>query len=115
MRQSWKRAALAALFAVCVAAPLARAAASTAKTPGTHPVRITLHQFSGVVTAIDRNSMTVEKHGHSPRTMQFVRDEKMSTQGEVEAQARVTVWYRDEGGKATARRVVVHTPESRTR
>ena len=115
MRQGWKRAALAALFAVCVAAPLARAAAPTAKAPGTRLARLALHQFSGVVTAVDRNSLTVEKHGHSPRTMQFVRDEKMSTQGEVEAQARVTVWYRDESGKATAHRVVVHTPESHTR
>jgi hypothetical protein len=115
MRKSWRGVALAALFAVCVAAPLAHAAAPTAKTPGTRQSRIALHQFSGVVTAIDRNTLTVEKHGHSPRTMQFVRDEKMSTQGEVEAQARVTVWYRDESGKATAHRVVVHTPESRAR
>jgi hypothetical protein len=115
MRQGWKRAALAALFVVCVAAPNVRAAASTAKPPGPRAVRTTLHQFSGVVTAIDGSSLTVEKKGHSPRTMQFVRAERMATQGDVEAQARVTVWYRDEGGKATAHRVVVHAPGSRAK
>ena len=115
MKQGWKRAALAALLAVCVAAPFARAAAPAAKAPGSRPARIALYQFSGVVTAVDKSSLTVEKHGRSPRTMQFVRDEKMSSQGEVEAQARVTVYYRDESGKAIAHRVVVHAPGSKGR
>jgi hypothetical protein len=111
MKQGWKRAVLAALLVVCAVAPAVRAA----NAPAAKPARAALHQFSGVVTALDRNSLTVEKHGRSPRTMQFTRDEKMSSQGELEAQARVTVYYRDEAGKATAHHVVVHAPGGRAK
>ena len=113
MRQGWKRIALAALLVACALAPLASDAGAAPKKPAAaRPARVALHQFSGVVTAIDKSSLTVEKQGRSPRTMQFARDAKMSTQGEVETQAHVTVYYRDEDGKPTAHRVVVRTPGS---
>ncbi len=114
MRQGWKRAALAALLVVATLAPIAHeAGAAPKKNPTARPARVTLHQFSGVVTSIDKTSLTVEKQGRSPRTMQFVRDEKMTMQGEVEAQSHVTVYYRDQDGKPTAHRVVVRTPGGR--
>lgn len=114
MKQGWKRAALAALLVVMALAPIASeaGAAPPKKNPPARSARVALHQFSGVVTAIDKTSLTVEKQGRSPRTMQFVRDEKMTMQGEVEAQARVTVYYRDEDGKPTAHRVVVRGARS---
>src|SRR5258708_7706810 len=90
------RAPLAALLVVATLAPIAHeAGAAPKKNPTARPARVTLHQFSGVVTSIDKTSLTVEKQGRSPRTMQFVRDEKMTMQGEVEAQSHVTVYYRD--------------------
>ncbi|MBI1798136.1 MAG: hypothetical protein HYR73_00435 [Candidatus Eisenbacteria bacterium] len=115
MRQGWKRVALVATLVACALAQAVAAGAAPAKAKASSATaRTAMHQFSGVVTVIDRNSLTVEKQGRSPRTMQFVRDEKMSTQGEVEAQAHVTVYYRDVDGKPTAQRVVVRTSSGRT-
>jgi protein-disulfide isomerase len=113
MKQGWKRAAAIAALAACASthAIVADAAASkSAKPASAKSTQAAQHQFSGVVTAIDKTSLTVEKSGRAPRTMQFVRDAKMTTQGEVEAQAHVTVYYRDVDGKPTAHRVVVKTP-----
>ena len=108
MKQGWNGAALVLLAAVCALAPLASTAgAAPKKSASDRPARIALHQFSGVVTAIDKTSLTVEKQGRSPRTMQFARDANMTTRGEVEKQSHVTVYYRDDDGKPTAHRVVV--------
>jgi hypothetical protein len=68
---------------------------------------VALHQFSGVVSALDKTSITVEKGGKKPKTMVFARHAEMRSTGEIEKQARVTVFYRDEGGRAVAHRVVV--------
>lgn len=113
MKQGWKRAAAIAALAACASTHAIAADAvtkSAAKPASAKPAHVAQHQFSGVVTAIDKTSLTVEKSGRAPRTMQFVRDAKMTTQGEVEAQAHVTVYYRDVEGKPTAHRVVVRTP-----
>jgi hypothetical protein len=115
MKQGWKRAAAIAALAACasthaIAADAAATKSAAAKPASAKPAHAAQHQFSGVVTAIDKTSLTVEKSGRAPRTMQFVRDAKMTTQGEVEAQAHVTVYYRDVDGKPTAHRVVVRTP-----
>jgi hypothetical protein len=108
MKHRWNRAALVALTVAGLLAALASVAGAAPKKPASErATRVALHQFSGVVTAIDASSLTVEKQGRSPRTMQFVRDAKMTTRGEVEKQSHVTVYYRDDGGKATAHRVVV--------
>ncbi|HEY2954365.1 MAG TPA: hypothetical protein VGK89_03830 [Candidatus Eisenbacteria bacterium] len=66
-----------------------------------------MRQFSGYVTAVDKNSLTVEKRGKNPTSRVFARHAEMSTVGEVAKEARVTVYYRDEGGRAVAHRVVV--------
>lgn len=110
MRQGWKCMAVPMLIGSCAFAPLAIAAGGnpSAAAPS-HPSRTALHQFSGVVTALDKASLTVEKRGRSPRTMQFVRGSSMTTQGEIGARARVTVYYRDVEGKPTAERVVVRS------
>ena len=108
MKQGWNRAALLVLVAACTLATASSTAGAAAKKAvSDRPSRAALHQFSGTVTAIDKTSLTVEKQGRSPRTMQFVRDASMTTKGEVEKQSHVTVYYRDDDGKPTAHRVVV--------
>ena len=76
-----------------------------------------LRQFSGYVSAIDKTSITVEKRGKSPETRVFTKHDEMRTTGEVEKDAHVTVYYRDEGGKAIAHKVVVKParPDSKSR
>ena len=67
----------------------------------------TMRQFTGVVTALEKTSITVEKRGKRPRTMVFDRSDDTKTTGDLAKEARVTVYYRDEGGKTVAHRVVV--------
>jgi endonuclease YncB( thermonuclease family) len=117
MKQGRKLVALVATLAV-LAAPLPALAAAKArapKNPGSTTTaapksRRSLHQFTGVVTALDGTSLTVEKRGKNPRSMVFVRDAEMSTRGAVDRDATVTVYYRDEGGRSIAQRVVAKVP-----
>ncbi len=97
-----------ALVAALLAALPAQAARKTA-TAGTATVKAkqTTHQFTGVVTALDKASLTVEKGGKKPRTMTFARHADMRTVGELAKDARVTVYYREEGRETVAVRVVV--------
>ena len=67
----------------------------------------TLRQFTGFVSAIDKQSITVEKRGKKPETRVFTKDDAMSSTGDVEKDARVTVFFREEGGKSIAHKVVV--------
>lgn len=69
--------------------------------------RNALRQFTGVVTSMDATTLTVEKGGKQPRTLVFTRLDDMKTVGDIEQNARVTVYYRDNGGKAIAHKVVV--------
>ena len=64
-------------------------------------------QFTGTVVALDASSLTVEKGGRAPRQMVFARHAGMRSTGEVQKDARVTVYWRDEGGHPVAHRVVV--------
>ena len=73
------------------------------------------HQFTGYVTAVDKASLTVERRGKNPRQMVFVKHDEMRTSGEVEKEARVTVYYRDEGGRSVAYRVIAKTATTRSR
>jgi 7-keto-8-aminopelargonate synthetase-like enzyme len=102
-------AACAAVMALCAVAPAIVAAAPKAvKAAASSTTRKNaLRQFSGVVTALDKGSLTVEKSGKNPRTVVFARDPEMRTTGELEKNARVTVHYRDESGRMVAHRVVV--------
>jgi hypothetical protein len=100
-----------ALVACGALAPLqahaAKVAASTKSTASATRARASYRQFTGYVTALDKNSLTVEKRGKNPSSKVFVKHAEMSTTGDVAKEARVTVYYRDEGGKAVAHRVVV--------
>ena len=110
MSQAVRRSlALAALLAAVALAPVAAAAApARAASPPAAPRRSAgYHQFTGVITALDKSTITVEKSGRAAKTMVFARDEQMRTQGELEKDARVTVWWRDEAGHPVAHRVVV--------
>ena len=101
-----------ALVACGALAPLqahaAKAAASTkSSTASATKSKASYRQFTGYVTALDKNSLTVEKRGKSPTSRVFVKHAEMSVTGDVAKDARVTVYYRDEGGRAVAHRVVV--------
>jgi len=56
----------------------------------------------------------VEKRGKQPVTRTFARHEDMTTTGDLARDARVTVYYREEGGKAVAHRVVVKAANAET-
>ncbi|HEY3215003.1 MAG TPA: hypothetical protein VGK93_00785 [Candidatus Eisenbacteria bacterium] len=107
-------AALALAAAVTAAAPAAMAAPKTAA-PAVKAAksRNGLRQFTGYVTALDKATLTVERRGKSSLAMVFTKHDAMKTTGDLEKNARVTVYYRDEGGHAIAHRVVVK-PDRRT-
>ena len=101
-----------ALVACGALAPLqarAASAASSAKssTASARKAGTSYHQFTGYVTALDKSSLTVEKRGKNPTSKVFVKHAAMSTTGDVAKEARVTVYYREEGGHSVAHRVVV--------
>ena len=98
-------AAMAALPALAAGKPAASAASTAAKS------KVTTRQFTGVVTALDKTSITVEKGGKQPRTMTFTRHADMRTVGELEKVARVTVYYRVDGRETVATRVVVKSAD----
>ena len=98
-----------ALVAVTAAALPALAArkSETSATSTSAKAKPTTRQFTGVVTSLDKASLTVEKGGKKPSTMVFTRHAEMRTVGELEKDARVTVYYRAEGRETVALRVVV--------
>ncbi len=69
-------------------------------------------QFTGTVVALDASSITVERGGRTAKQMVFARNAGMRSTGEVEKNARVTVYWRDESGKPVAHRVVVKAATS---
>jgi hypothetical protein len=102
--------------AIVVAAPVASFAAksSGSKAASTSSAKKnTYRQYTGYVTSLDKTSITVEKRGEKPQSKVFVKDDEMRTTGDVAKDARVTVYYRDDGGKAVAHRVVVKNETSR--
>jgi hypothetical protein len=115
MRQGWSvvsSCAAIALIACGALAPLeahaAKAAAgSKSSTASATKSKSAYRQFTGYVTAVDKTSITVEKRGKNPTSRVFVRHAEMNTTGDVAKDARVTVYYRDDGGRAVAHRVVV--------
>ena len=116
MKQGRKLVALGATLALLAAPlPALAAAKATPKSAGVSKTaapkkRSSLRQFTGVVTALDGTSLTVEKGGKNPRSIVFTRDAEMQTRGAVDRDARVTVYYRDEDGRAIAQRVVAKVP-----
>jgi len=102
--------ALAALLAAS-ATTAVPADAATKKTPAsasaTAKKDYSFRQFTGLVTSLDKSSLTVMKTGEKGKTMVFNRHAEMKTTGELEKDARVTVYYRDEDGHPVAHKVVV--------
>jgi tagatose-1,6-bisphosphate aldolase len=97
-----------------LAAPAASsAAASSGARVKSVNARDGLRQFTGVITALDQTTLTVEKRGKKPRTVVFTKHNEMKTTGDVGKNAHVTVYYRDDGGHAVAHRVVVRPERSR--
>lgn len=111
MKQGRCIAALALLVALAACPPpIAHAAprsAGASSTKSAAKSRVSMRQFTGVVTALDKTSLTVEKGGKAAKTMVFVRHDEMKTTGDLAKDARVTVYYREEGGRTVAHRVVV--------
>ena len=97
------------LIAVTVATLPALAArkSEASTTSASAKAKQTTRQFTGVLTAVDKTSLTVEKGGNKPSTMVFARHAEMRTVGDLEKDARVTVYYRTEGRETVAVRVVV--------
>jgi hypothetical protein len=85
---------------------IANARPADAGARGARPANA-LRQFTGYVSAVDKTSITVEKRGKNPETRVFEKLDEMRSTGDVAKDARVTVYYREEGGKAIAHRVVV--------
>src|SRR5512140_114741 len=101
-------AALALVAITAAALPALAARKSEASATGTSAkAKQTTRQFTGIVTALDKSSLTVEKGGKKPVAMVFSRHAEMRTVGDLEKDARVTVYYRAEGRESVAMRVVV--------
>ena len=118
MRQGRRFILSCAVLALCLAPSLMAPSASFADTSSATRAKSTdaresLHQFTGVVTALDQTTLTVEKRGKKPRTVVFTKHSEMKTTGDVGKNARVTVYYRDDGGRAIAHRVVAKPERSR--
>jgi hypothetical protein len=110
MRRGQSLALVAALLLATGGALVLDAVASNAATKpaaaATSKSKNDTRQFTGYVTASDPSTLTVEKRGKKPRTVVFARHAEMKTTGEVGKNAHVTVYYRDEGGKPVAHKVV---------
>jgi hypothetical protein len=108
---SWRVAlAVAALAMLAVASPqfgIAEAARKSSTEAQATKAKNNLRQFTGVVRALDKTSLTVEKGGKKPQSRVFTRHAELKVTGELEKDARVTVYYRESGGQVVAHRVVV--------
>jgi hypothetical protein len=116
MRQGWKILSLCAALAIApIALPASHAAsgggkaAASKSSTSSSKSKYAYRQFTGVVTNLDKNSITVEKGGKNARTVVFTKHDEMKTTGDLEQDARVTVYYREDGDRAVAHRVVVKT------
>jgi hypothetical protein len=116
MKQGWKPLSLGVALAVGVLAMLplvsaqsgdAQAARRSPATTSAVKSKNNLRQFTGIVTALDKNTLTVEKLGKKPQSRVFTRHAELKTTGDLEKDAHVTVYYREESGRSVAHRVVV--------
>lgn len=92
---------LVGIAGLAVAAPKRAAQAATTSKGSNY------RQFTGTVVALDASTITVEKGGKAPKQMVFARHTGMRSAGDVEKDARVTVYWRDEAGQPVAHKVVV--------
>lgn len=116
MRQGWRLLSLCAALAIAMTAVPAshassgKAAASKSSTSSSKS-KYAYRQFTGVVTHLDKSSITVERGGKNARSVVFTRHDEMKTTGDLEQDARVTVYYREDGDRTVAHRVVVKNPK----
>ena len=101
--------ALAALLSAAVmpATPVHAAAKKSEAAATSAKKSYAYRQFTGVVSSMDAGSLTVEKAGKQAKTMVFSRHDGMKTTGDLVKDAKVTVYYREEGGRPVAHKVVV--------
>ncbi|MGH7731025.1 MAG: hypothetical protein ACRENJ_07215 [Candidatus Eiseniibacteriota bacterium] len=114
MRQGWKSLPLGLAFAIValavlplVAPRIGDAAAAGKSSAGETKAKNGQRQFTGIVTALDKNTVTVEKRGKKPESRSFSRHAEIRIEGDLVKDARVTVYYREQGGQAIAHRVIV--------
>jgi len=113
MKQGRRAIALFALIAMVAMAAtavpaLAARKSGTSTATASAKAKQTTRQFTGVVTALDKTSLTVEKGGKNARTLVFTRSgETRTVGGDIEKDRRVTVHYRADGRELVAVRVVV--------
>lgn len=109
--------AIAMTFLAIAAMPLATphaalAAGKSAAANGSTKSRNTLRQFTGYVSSVDKTTLTVEKRGKKPQSRVFAKHDALrTTGGDIEKNAHVTVYYREDGGRSVAHRVVVKQDE----
>ena len=114
MKQGWKSLSLGVAFALCALVALAAPRSGEAVAAGKPSAETRQakakngqRQFTGIVTAIEKSTFTVEKRGKKPQTRVFSRHAEIKTDGDLAKDVRVTVYYRDQGGQAIAHRVEV--------
>ena len=123
MRQGSKSLALgiATVLVLLAAMPLAArngtagAAGTSKQAAATTKASSAQRQFTGYLTAMDKNTITVEKRGKKPQSRTFSRHAELQTDGDLAKEARVTVYYRDEGGQSVAQRVIVKAAPAATK
>src|SRR5262245_66443098 len=101
--RGWKSLPLGLALAACALAvlPLAapRAAVAAGKSSSTASeakAKSGYRQFTGFVTALDKNTLTVEKRGKKPQSRVFTRHAELKATGDLVKDARVTVYYREQ-------------------
>jgi hypothetical protein len=92
------------LLAPCV--QVAHAAAASSGSAGKKSPAAKSYQFTGVIVAMDKSTLTVEKGKAKPTRQVFSKHETMKVTGDIEKGTRVTVYYRKQGNRAIAHRVV---------
>lgn len=108
MKHGWKYlCAGLAIATIAAVHPIAAHAAKDKPATASVAAKKTLRQYTGWVTAVDKTSITVEKRGRKPESKVFTKHAELSTTGDVEKDARVTVYYRDDSGRPVAHKVVV--------
>jgi hypothetical protein len=110
MKHGWKYlCAGLAIATIAALHPVAADAAKPAASAGTSSAKKSMRQYTGWVTSLDKTSITVEKRGKKPENKVFSKHAEMNTTGDLEKDAHVTVYYRDEAGRPVAHKVVVKT------
>ena len=80
---------------------------SSSSTTATKSTKAKTRQWTGSIVELEESSLTVTKGKKKPQKMTFSRSKATRVQGDLEEGSRVTVYYRTDGKKAVAHRIVV--------